>query len=99
MRNEKSRTTSAQAFWLTVGRNLELARRVAGIQLSDLEIDSEGAWRAGTVRAWERGDRRVTCEKAEVLAQIYGFKLVDLLPGSDEALRLAAKTKGIDLYV
>jgi transcriptional regulator with XRE-family HTH domain len=66
-----------------LGERLRAVRRTQGLRLQDVEINSEGRFKAVVVGSYERGDRAVSAHKLASLADFYGVPVTELLP--DEA--------------
>jgi transcriptional regulator with XRE-family HTH domain len=66
-----------------IGARLRRIRHQQGLSLADVEQQSEGAWKAVVVGAYERGDRAVSVARLAALAEFYGVPLADILPGAE----------------
>lgn len=74
-----------------VGRRLRHARQVRGWSLAEAASASAGRFKATTLAAYERGERRVTVDTLCALAVLYDAPLAGLIPaaaarGPDAAL-------------
>lgn len=68
------------AYTKALGDRLRDVRQRAGLSLQQVELKSEGRWKAIVVGSYERADRAVTVQKLAGLAHFYGVALQDLLP-------------------
>ncbi|MFA9429661.1 helix-turn-helix domain-containing protein [Egicoccus sp. AB-alg2] len=62
-----------------LGCRLRDIRRQQGLSLADVEVRSDGVWKAVAVGAYERGQRNLTIARLAQLAHFYGVPLQDLL--------------------
>ncbi|WP_130651196.1 helix-turn-helix domain-containing protein [Egicoccus halophilus] len=63
-----------------IGDRLRDIRHQQGLSLADVEVRSDGRWKAVVVGAYERGDRAVTISRLAELAGFYGVPIASLLP-------------------
>jgi transcriptional regulator with XRE-family HTH domain len=75
--------TDDERYQRRLGERLRAVRRTQGLRLQDVEINSEGRFKAVVVGSYERGDRAVSAHKLAALADFYGVPVTELLP--DEA--------------
>lgn len=86
-----------ERYQLRLGERLRAIRRAQGLRLQDVEINSEGRFKAVVVGSYERGDRAVTAHRLASLAEFYGVPMTDVLPdevasnttGREDGIRLA----------
>jgi transcriptional regulator with XRE-family HTH domain len=64
----------------TLGARLRAIRTAQGLSLQGVEDLSLGRWKAVVIGSYERGDRAVTVENLDRIAQFYGIPTIDLLP-------------------
>lgn len=80
-----------------LGERLRAIRRAQGLRLQDVEINSNGRFKAVVIGSYERGDRAVTAHKLASLAEFYGVPVTEVLPdetapnnrGREDGIRLA----------
>ena len=65
-----------------LGNRLRSIRQQQGLSLHGVEKKSGGRWKAVVVGSYERGDRAVTVQKLQELAEFYGVPVHELLPGA-----------------
>jgi transcriptional regulator with XRE-family HTH domain len=63
-----------------LGEHLRDVRRQQGWSLNDIEVASEGLFKASVLGAYERGDRTVSIERLRQLAEFYRVSVGELLP-------------------
>jgi len=66
-----------------LGAQLRNLRYGADLSLQQLEETSAGQWKAVVVGSYERGDRRITVERADELLARYGRQLAVVPLGMD----------------
>lgn len=71
-------------FNYALGQRLRAARRHRGWSLGDVEIHTDGEFKASVVGAYERGERAISVQRFVSLADIYGTAASDLLPTPSE---------------
>jgi transcriptional regulator with XRE-family HTH domain len=81
-----------------LGERLRAVRRSQGLRLQDVEIKSQGRFKAVVVGSYERGDRAVSAHKLAALADFYGVPVTELLP-DDSPQRAAGREGGVRLAV
>lgn len=81
-----------------LGERLRSVRRAQGLRLQDVEIASDGRFKAVVVGSYERGDRAVSAHKLAALAEFYGVPVIELLP-DDAQPRGSAREEGLRLAV
>jgi transcriptional regulator with XRE-family HTH domain len=64
-----------------VGERLRRIRVERGWSLQDVERESEGRWKAAVVGSYERGDRNISATRLLELAEFYGVRPSEVLPG------------------
>ena len=69
-------------FGAALGSRLRAARRQKGWSLSDVEVLTDGEFKASVVGAYERGERAISVQRLVRVADIYGMSAPDLLPMS-----------------
>jgi transcriptional regulator with XRE-family HTH domain len=69
-----------EAFNRGLGERLRLARRSRGWSLTDVEVISDGEFKASVVGAYERGERSLTVHRMVRLAAVYAIPIDSLLP-------------------
>lgn len=62
-----------------LGDRLRQVRRARGLTLQDVEVRTDGRWKAVVVGSYERGDRSVSAVRLADLAAFYGVEVTDLL--------------------
>jgi transcriptional regulator with XRE-family HTH domain len=63
-----------------LGEHLRHVRRQQGWSLHDIEVASEGRFKASVLGAYERGDRTLSIERLRQLAEFYRVSVAELLP-------------------
>jgi transcriptional regulator with XRE-family HTH domain len=63
-----------------LGEHLRDVRRQQGWSLNEIEVASEGRFKASVLGAYERGDRTVSIERLRQLAEFYRVSVAELLP-------------------
>lgn len=87
-------------FNYALGQRLRAARRHRGWSLGDVEMNTDGEFKASVVGAYERGERAISVQRFSRLADIYGTPASELLPASTDAgllIDLDALSLGGDL--
>jgi transcriptional regulator with XRE-family HTH domain len=64
-----------------VGERLRQVRLERGWSLQEVERSSGGRWKAAVVGSYERGDRNISATRLLELAEFYGVRPADVLPG------------------
>lgn len=64
-----------------VGERLRHVRMERGLSLQEVERTSDGRWKAAVVGSYERGDRNISATRLLELAEFYGVRPADVLPG------------------
>jgi transcriptional regulator with XRE-family HTH domain len=64
-----------------VGERLRHVRMERGLSLQEVERTSGGRWKAAVVGSYERGDRNISATRLLELAEFYGVRPADVLPG------------------
>ena len=64
-----------------VGERLRQVRLSHGWSLQEVERASDGHWKAAVIGSYERGDRNISATRLLELAEFYGVRPVDILPG------------------
>ena len=77
----------------TLGARLRAIRTQQGLSLHGVEEKSRGRWKAVVVGSYERGDRSVTVQKLAELAEFYGVRYCELLPGDAAPAPIATAPK------
>ena len=72
-------SNSSPISWASVARNLRAVRKQRGWTLQEVELRSQGRWKAVVVGSYERTDRALSIEKAIELANFYNVPFADLL--------------------
>jgi transcriptional regulator with XRE-family HTH domain len=85
-----------EAYRARLGRRLRDVRRQRGWSLHDVEVASEGEFKASALGTYERGDRRITLERLQRLARLYRIPVDLLLPEHDPAVAEPAGSPGGD---
>jgi transcriptional regulator with XRE-family HTH domain len=86
-----------ERYQVRLGERLRAIRRSQGLRLQDVEINSDGRFKAVVVGSYERGDRAVAAHKLASLAAFYGVPVTEVLPdeaapngaGREDGIRLA----------
>lgn len=68
-----------------VGERLRQVRLERGWSLQEVERSSGGRWKAAVVGSYERGDRNISATRLLELAEFYGVRPADVLPGEQAA--------------
>ena len=58
-----------------IAHTLRAIRRQQNLSLRDVEVKSDGRFKAVVVGAWERGNRKPTVTRAQELLEFYGYTL------------------------
>lgn len=90
--------TSDERYQQRLGERLRAVRRSQNLRLQDVEIRSDGRFKAVVIGSYERGDRAVSAHKLASLADFYAVPVTELLP-DDSQPRGAAPGEGIRLAV
>ncbi len=85
---------AAEPYAVALGRRLRAVRSEQELSLQEVEVRSEGEWKAGVVGSYERGDRNISVAGLCRLADLYGVPVAELLP-EDDAPRPAARAGAI----
>jgi transcriptional regulator with XRE-family HTH domain len=72
-------------YYEALGDRLRALRLRGGESLLDVQDRSAGRWQAGTLRAWEAGERRPQAETVTELAGWYDVPAAWLLTGQGNA--------------
>ncbi len=64
-----------------VGERLRRVRVERGWSLQEVERASGGRWKAAVIGSYERGDRNISATRLLELAEFYGVRPADVLPG------------------
>ena len=83
------------AYAARLGRRLRDVRRQRGWSLHDVEVVSEGEFKASALGTYERGDRRISLERLQRLARLFRIP-VDLLLPEDAAAPSPRRPRGDD---
>lgn len=86
------------AYRTRLGVRLRAIRRARGMRLQDVEVRSEGRFKAVVVGSYERGDRAVSAHRLASLATFYEVPIGELLP-EDEWPRGRTRGNGVRLAV
>ncbi len=81
-----------------LGERLRAIRRAQGLRLQDVEINTNGQFKAVVVGSYERGDRAVAAHRLASLAGFYGVPVTEVLPDEDVATT-GARENGLRLAV
>jgi transcriptional regulator with XRE-family HTH domain len=74
------RNPLVEDFNYALGQRLRAARRHRGWSLGDVELNTDGEFKASVVGAYERGERAISVQRFSRLADIYGTPASELLP-------------------
>jgi transcriptional regulator with XRE-family HTH domain len=74
--------SDADAAARRLGEQLRQVRRQQDLSLHDVEVLSEGRFKASVVGAYERGERSLSVERLHQLAEFYRVGVDELLPRS-----------------
>ncbi|MFP4311165.1 MAG: transcriptional regulator [Nitriliruptoraceae bacterium] len=80
-----------------VGERLRQVRLDRGWSLQEVERSSGGRWKAAVVGSYERGDRNISATRLLELAEFYGVRPADVLPGEQPPQGDVSATIVIDL--
>lgn len=91
------KVSADERYQVRLGERLRAIRRAQGLRLQDVEINSDGQFKAVVVGSYERGDRAVTAHRLASLVAFYGVPLTEVLPdevvadatGGEEGIRFA----------
>jgi len=72
------------AYAASLGRRLRDVSRQRGWSLYDVEVVSQGEFKASALGTYERGDRRITLERLQRLARLFRIPVDVLLPDEDQ---------------
>ena len=79
----------AQDYPGALGARLRAVRRQLGLTLAQVEQRSQGRFKMIVVGSYERADRAITVQKLAELAEFYGMRTEELLPGNGAAVPAA----------
>ena len=74
---------------MALGARLRAVRRQLGMTLEQVEQRSQGRFKMVVVGSYERADRAITVQKLAELAEVYGLRTEQLLPGDGAAVPAA----------
>ena len=74
---------------------LRAIRKSKGWSLQDVELHSNGKWKAVVVISYERADRAISLKKAISLMQFYQVPIAELFP--DITTQISAKSISVNL--
>jgi transcriptional regulator with XRE-family HTH domain len=80
-----------------VGERLRQVRVDRGWSLQEVERASEGRWKAAVIGSYERGDRNISATRLLELADFYGVRPSDVLPGEVAPQRSFGTSIVVDL--
>lgn len=80
-----------------VGERLRQIRLDRGWSLQEVERSSGGRWKAAVVGSYERGDRNISATRLLELAEFYGVRPADVLPGEQAPQAAVSATIVLDL--
>ena len=80
-----------------VGERLRQVRIDRGWSLQEVERASGGRWKAAVIGSYERGDRNISATRLLELAEFYGVRPADVLPGETAPQRGFGTTIVLDL--
>ncbi|TVP66567.1 MAG: transcriptional regulator [Nitriliruptor sp.] len=80
-----------------VGERLRQVRLDRGWSLQEVERASDGRWKAAVIGSYERGDRNISATRLLELAEFYGVRPADILPGEAAPQRGFASSIVLDL--
>ncbi len=80
-----------------VGERLRQVRLERGWSLQEVERSSGGRWKAAVVGSYERGDRNISATRLLELAEFYGVRPADVLPGEQVPQGAVSATIVLDL--
>lgn len=80
-----------------VGERLRQVRIDRGWSLQEVERASGGRWKAAVIGSYERGDRNISASRLLELAEFYGVRPADVLPGETAPQRGFGTTIVLDL--
>jgi len=78
-----------QDYSMALGARLRAVRRQLGMTLEQVEQRSQGRFKMIVVGSYERADRAITVQKLAELAEFYGVRTEQLLPGDGAAVPAA----------
>jgi transcriptional regulator with XRE-family HTH domain len=79
----------------THAQRLRAIRKSKGWSLQDVELHSNGKWKAVVVGSYERADRAISLKKAISLMQFYQVPITELFP--DITTQISAKSISVNL--
>jgi transcriptional regulator with XRE-family HTH domain len=82
-----------------LGTRLRAIRRARGLRLQDVEIRSEGRFKAVVVGSYERGDRAISAHRLAALATFYDVPLEDVLPDGGSSRRTRSTADEVPLAI
>lgn len=71
---------------LRIGQELKKIRKQRGLSLADVEILSEGRWKAVVIGSYERADRAITIGRLSALMAVYQAPISALFPSQERTL-------------
>jgi transcriptional regulator with XRE-family HTH domain len=80
-----------------VGERLRQVRLDRGWSLQEVERASDGRWKAAVIGSYERGDRNISATRLLELAEFYGVRPSDVLPGEVASQRGFSSSIVLDL--
>jgi transcriptional regulator with XRE-family HTH domain len=78
-----------QDYSMALGARLRAVRRQLGMTLEQVEQRSQGRFKMIVVGSYERADRAITVQRLADLAEFYGVRTEQLLPGDGAAVPAA----------
>ena len=76
---------TSQDYSMALGTRLRAVRRQLGMTLEQVEQRSQGRFKMIVVGSYERADRAITVQRLAELAEVYGVRTEQLLPGDGAA--------------
>ncbi|MGI9644112.1 MAG: helix-turn-helix domain-containing protein [Ilumatobacteraceae bacterium] len=76
--------SAMDAYTLIVGKRLRTVREQRLYSLQAVERESDHEFKSSVIGAYERGERIMTVQRLERLAQFYDVPITELLPQDDE---------------
>lgn len=81
--DDESPDSTMAAYTRMVGRRLRTVREERLYSLRDVERESDSEFKSSVISAYERGERMMSIQRLDRLAQFYDVPIANLLPNGD----------------